>query len=64
MKIRAATRGSPLALWQTKKSISLLAETFPELEIETVIVETTGDRDRQTPLSELGGQGVLLKKFR
>ena len=62
MKIRAATRGSPLALWQTKKSISLLAETFPELEIETVIVETTGDRDRQTPLSELGGQGVFVKE--
>lgn len=62
MKIRAATRGSPLALWQTKKSISLLVETFPEVEIETIIVETTGDRDHQTPLSELGGQGVFVKE--
>ena len=62
MKIRAATRGSPLALWQTKKSISLLVDVFPELEVETVVVETTGDRDRETPLNELGGQGIFVKE--
>ena len=62
MKIRAATRGSPLALWQTKKSISLLVDAFPELEVETVVVETAGDRDRETPLNELGGQGIFVKE--
>ena len=62
MKIRAATRGSPLALWQTKKSISLLVDAFPGLDVETVVVETTGDRDRETPLNELGGQGIFVKE--
>ena len=62
MKIRAATRGSPLALWQTNKVISLLSAAFPELEIEIVIVETAGDKDRETSLSELGGQGVFVKE--
>ena len=62
MKIRAATRGSPLALWQTNKVISLLSAGFPELETEIVIVETTGDKDRETSLSELGGQGAFVKE--
>lgn len=62
MKIRAATRGSPLALWQTNKVISLLSADFPELETEIVIVETTGDKDRETSLSELGGQGAFVKE--
>jgi hypothetical protein len=38
--IRAATRGSPLAIWQTAHVAGLLATALPGLEVEVV---TMGD---------------------
>ncbi len=62
MLLRAATRGSALALWQTNRVAELLAQTNPEVEIETVVVETTGDQNQTTPLHQMGGQGVFVKE--
>lgn len=56
--LRAATRGSPLARWQADHVAALLAPT----EVEAVVVTTTGDRDRTTPLAEIGGKGVFVKE--
>lgn len=61
MKIRAATRGSALARWQADYVASLLSEASG-LETEPVIVSTQGDRDKSTPLHELGGKGVFVKE--
>jgi hydroxymethylbilane synthase len=58
MRLRAATRGSPLARWQADHIAALLAPT----EVEAVVVRTSGDRDRTTPLAELGGKGVFVKE--
>lgn len=55
--IRLATRGSPLARWQAEHIGSLLAEPY-----ELVIVETEGDRRRDTPISAMGGRGVFVKE--
>lgn len=57
MRLRAATRGSPLARWQTDRVASLL-----DVDVEPVVVETTGDRDRTSPLHAIGGQGVFVKE--
>ena len=58
MRLRAATRGSPLARWQADHVATLLAP----VEVDAVVVTTTGDRDRTSPLLEIGGKGVFVKE--
>lgn len=60
--VRAATRGSSLALWQATHVGRLLEATFPGLEIEFVVVDTEGDRRLDVPISEFGGKGVFAKE--
>jgi hydroxymethylbilane synthase len=55
--LRAATRGSRLARAQTDLVIELLG-----IEVETVVVETVGDRRTDVPIWELGGRGVFAKE--
>jgi len=55
--LRAATRGSVLARWQTDHVARLLGAP-----VETVVVETAGDRRRDLPISAIGGQGVFVKE--
>ena len=59
--IRAATRGSALARWQADHVAALLGhnEAGPA---EALIVSTAGDRDKVTPLHEIGGKGVFVKE--
>jgi len=40
----------------------LLGAGDPSIDIELVIVETLGDRTRDRPIHELGGQGVFVKE--
>lgn len=60
MHVRAATRGSALARWQTSHVGSLLEPHG--VTVEPVIVSTGGDRDKTTPLSQIGGKGVFVKE--
>jgi hydroxymethylbilane synthase len=60
--VRAATRGSSLALWQATHVGRLLEATYPGLEIEFVIVDTEGDRRLDVPIAEIGGKGVFAKE--
>ena len=62
MLVRAATRGSPLARWQTEHIATLLRATDPSIEVELVIVDTQGDRRLDVPIYELGGKGVFAKE--
>lgn len=55
--LRAATRGSRLARLQTDLVAALLG-----LDVETVVVETEGDRRLDVPISELAGRGVFVKE--
>jgi hydroxymethylbilane synthase len=59
--LRIATRGSALALVQTRLAAATLRDTHPDLTIEEVIITTEGDRDRTTPLTVLGGRGVFVR---
>jgi hydroxymethylbilane synthase len=56
-----ATRGSALALRQVEMVVEALSKAAPEIEIETRVVRTEGDRDQTTPLETIGGQGVFVK---
>ena len=58
--LRAATRGSPLALWQTREVARLLAPSG--IAVEEVVVETTGDKVTNVPIHQIGGQGIFAKE--
>lgn len=61
--VRLGTRGSPLAVWQCEHVRQLLARQRPDLEYETVIITTTGDRILDTPLPVIGGKGVFTAEL-
>lgn len=55
------SRGSALARRQTDIVIEALRETAPDLQVETRIIRTEGDRRLDLSLDALGGQGVFVK---
>ncbi len=55
--IRVGTRGSPLALVQTRNFIHLLGQG------EEVIIATTGDAVQDRPLADIGGKGLFAKEI-
>jgi len=61
IKLIIATRGSALALRQVAIVVEALSKAAPEVEVETRVVRTEGDRDQTTPLETIGGQGVFVK---
>jgi hydroxymethylbilane synthase len=62
MRLRVATRGSALARWQADHVVALLHKVDPAIGVETVVVETSGDRRLDVPIWELGGKGVFVKE--
>lgn len=59
--IRIGTRESQLAVWQAAKVQDLLAKNnFPS---ELVYIKSEGDIDLQTPLYEMGVQGIFTKSL-
>jgi hydroxymethylbilane synthase len=60
--VRAATRGSPLAIWQAEHVANRLRAVDPGVEVELVVVDTQGDRQLDVPIWELGGKGVFAKE--
>ena len=62
-RIRIATRKSKLAIHQTNYICRLIQNAYPELEVETVGVTTTGDKSAHDPNSSLSGKGDFLKEI-
>lgn len=61
--LKVATRGSPLALAQTRQTVDALAKRTPGIRYEIVILKTTGDRVTDRPLNEFRGTGVFVKEL-
>jgi len=61
--LRIGTRGSLLALRQTEQVRGALIRAHPDLCVEICIIKTTGDRVQNTPLPELGTQGIFTKEI-
>ncbi|HVE47182.1 MAG TPA: hydroxymethylbilane synthase [Acidimicrobiales bacterium] len=59
--LRAATRGSELALWQTSHVASLMTAASG-VTVEQVVVETAGDLRQDVHIWEIGGRGVFVKE--
>jgi len=57
MRIRIGTRKSVMALAQTEEIARRLTAASPDVEVEIVKFETTGDQDQTSKLLQHGGKG-------
>jgi hydroxymethylbilane synthase len=60
-KLRIATRGSQLALWQANYVTQLLLKRGIHCELN--IIKTTGDRVQDRFLHEIGGKGLFVREL-
>jgi hydroxymethylbilane synthase len=63
VKIRLATRGSKLALWQAHAARDLLCASRLDVDVEILPVQSTGDRDTIADLAQLGRTGVFTAEI-
>ena len=62
-RLRIATRGSQLALWQAHAVRDALQGTHPGLGVDVKVIHTTGDRVLDVPLSRIGDKGLFTKEL-
>jgi hydroxymethylbilane synthase len=60
-RLRIASRGSQLALWQAHHISALLRERGHEVELE--IIKTTGDKITDVALAKVGTKGMFTKEI-
>ncbi len=58
-----ATRASPLELWQARWAAALLRRSHPGLQVRLLMVVSSGDRDRTTPLQDSPGVGIFVREI-
>lgn len=63
MKYIIGSRGSRLALIQTKYVQERLAKAYPEHTFEIQIIKTKGDKIQNKPLDKIGGKGLFVKEI-
>ncbi|MCB4821229.1 hydroxymethylbilane synthase [Roseicella aerolata] len=67
LPLRVGTRGSPLALWQTRHFLSIVTELCPVLRaaqaFEEHVIATSGDRILDRRLADIGGKGLFAKEI-
>lgn len=61
--LRVGTRGSALAVAQTRQTVAALQQRWPGLAVEIVTITTRGDVQTQVPLHEVGGKGLFVKEI-
>jgi hydroxymethylbilane synthase len=59
--LRIGTRGSQLALWQARTVAALLESAG--IDVELVIIKTSGDRLQSAPMSEVGSKRLFVKEI-
>ncbi len=62
-RIRIATRGSELALWQAHHVRDALTARDADLEVELIVIVTRGDKILDRPLSQVGGKALFVKEI-
>jgi hydroxymethylbilane synthase len=60
--LRVATRGSAQARTQAEVAAEQVRRAGEGIEVELVLIETTGDQRPDVPLHAIGGQGVFVKE--
>ena len=62
-KLVIATRRSRLALWQARHIATLLAGSYPGVDVELLPLSTRGDELIDRRLDEAGGKGLFVKEL-
>jgi hydroxymethylbilane synthase len=62
-KVTIGTRGSALALAQSKMIRAMLRRVAPGLRVDLQIIRTTGDRLTEASLKRIAGKGVFTKEI-
>lgn len=62
-KLIVGSRGSKLAVIQTKSVVAKIREANPDLEVSIIRIVTKGDRNRRTQLDRMAGMGVFVKEI-
>jgi hydroxymethylbilane synthase len=62
-RLRIATRGSALALWQAHHVRDRLCAADAGASVELVVIKTTGDKILDVPLAKVGGKGLFVKEI-
>jgi hydroxymethylbilane synthase len=67
LPLRVGTRGSPLALWQTRHFLDLVTRFCPVLRnakaFEEHAIATSGDQIQDKRLADVGGKGLFAKEI-
>jgi hydroxymethylbilane synthase len=67
MPLRVGTRGSPLALWQTRAFLAQISQFCPVLRgmnvFEEHVIRTSGDAVQDRRLADIGGKGLFAKEI-
>ncbi len=67
LPLKVGTRGSPLALWQTRHFLELVTRFCPVLRdakaFEEHAITTSGDRIQDKRLADVGGKGLFAKEI-
>jgi hydroxymethylbilane synthase len=61
--LRIASRGSELALWQSRSVQDALRAADPALQVEIDVIKTTGDNIQDVPLAKIGDKGLFTKEL-
>jgi hydroxymethylbilane synthase len=62
-RLRIGSRGSLLALTQTKWVKQQLEQHYPDLQVDLQIIKTSGDRFIDVAIPTIGGKGVFTKEI-
>jgi hydroxymethylbilane synthase len=68
LPLKVGTRGSPLALWQTRHFLASISAICPVMApggglFEEHVIATTGDRIQDRRLADVGGKGLFAKEI-
>ena len=69
LPMKVGTRGSPLALWQTRHFLATVSAACPVMApgggavFEEHVIATSGDRIQDRRLAEIGGKGLFAKEI-
>jgi hydroxymethylbilane synthase len=63
MILRIGTRGSKLALAQSRWVRDNIEAKHPNLQVELIRIKTTGDKILDSPLAKIGGKGLFVKEI-
>ncbi|NQV04624.1 MAG: hydroxymethylbilane synthase [Candidatus Omnitrophica bacterium] len=61
--LRIGTRKSPLAIKQVDEAITSLKRIYPDIEVDVIPIDTYGDGDKDTPISDIEGTDFFTREL-